>query len=137
MTPYLDENGELQGAIVTSGHRMDLIAIAVAKWALQHEMPSDLKLRYLEFLEKRVDSYIRPEMVVMISPFCEKGMQIVKASGVFDRQKADLVPNFTAWKILESQHVFGLLLKLYPSILEAICWHETTYRQSRAAKVAA
>jgi hypothetical protein len=119
MTARLDEHGELQGPIVSAGHRMGLIAIAIVKRFLLSDMPSELRLRFLGVIENHIDAYITPEMVATIEPLCDQAWQIVEASGAF-KGKIRNPPDFSAWRLLESQHVFGLLLKLNPSLLEAI-----------------
>ena len=127
---YLDQQGELQGALVTSGHRMMLICVAVAKMALRSEMPAALRLRFLEILDALQDHYVKAEMVAMIEPMPDEAWQIVNAALSLN-PKTDDVKSWQdirpAWNILEGQRVFGFLLKLNPSMLEAIRWREIDY----------
>lgn len=58
------------------GAKYTLVSASLAKYALQSEMAAELRLEFLNHLEKMVDQYLTPEVIAMIEPMDERGFQL-------------------------------------------------------------
>ena len=58
------------------GHRYTLVCASLAKFALKSEMPAPMRLEFLNHLEKMVDRWLTPEIIAMVEPMDERGLEL-------------------------------------------------------------
>lgn len=63
------------------GHKYTLVCASLAKHALQSEMPAEMRLEFLSHLEKMVDPYLTPEIIAMVDPMDERGLELSLEAG--------------------------------------------------------
>jgi hypothetical protein len=61
---------------MTMGHTYTLVMASHLKWILQAEMPADMRLTFLSHLEKMVDQTLTPEILAMVEPMDERGLEL-------------------------------------------------------------
>jgi hypothetical protein len=111
-------------SLVSSGHMMDFIVVALTKRVLQtpNIKPGD-KLYLLEKLNGMTDIYFRAEMLAMIEPAGDIECQIISEANSLDPPD-DTTHGMASYRVLTSPNVFQHFLTLNPSILAAIKWRE-------------
>jgi hypothetical protein len=62
---------------MSKGHKYTLVYASIAKWCLRGEMPPEMRLEFLSHLDKMVDPILTPQVIAMVEPICDKGLQIV------------------------------------------------------------
>jgi hypothetical protein len=62
--------------MMSMGHKYILISVSLTKHALQMEMPNEMRLRFLEYLEKFTDNVLTPAVIAMVEPIDEKGLEL-------------------------------------------------------------
>ena len=98
------------------GHRYTLVMISVTKRALVGEMPNELRLRFLEILDRISGfEFLSPEVVARIDPICDGGAEIVDEARKLGKKWLD--------KIAEHD-VFRTFCTLNPSLLEELRMRE-------------
>jgi hypothetical protein len=100
-----------------AGHRDVLVMISVAKRALTAEMPPQLRLRFLQWLDFSQkpyahDSRFTPEIIAAIGPMCDKGDELFS-----ETMKLGWMECF---RTISRDDVFGVFVALNPSLLTAI-----------------
>jgi hypothetical protein len=111
-------------AELPSGYWIDLIFIAyVKRLVISREMTLRERIENLEFLDGRVHGVISPAALAAVHPANETFMQIVQEALQLDRGAEDWPRS--GFDVLFRWSVFNDLLKLNPSIVEAIklCRH--------------
>jgi hypothetical protein len=63
------------------GHRYTLVCASVAKHALKSEMPAEMRLQFLSLLEKMVDQWLTPEIIAMVEPIDDSGLELSMEAG--------------------------------------------------------
>jgi hypothetical protein len=112
-------------SLVSTGHKMDFIAVALTKRVLQmpNIKPND-KLYLLEKLNGMTDIYFRAEMLAMIEPAGDIECQIICEANSLD-PPGDTTHGMASYRVLTSPNVFQHFLTLNPSILAAIKLRKT------------
>jgi hypothetical protein len=95
----------------------ELLFVAVTKRWLLGELSVADRLAYLEWLAARTGS-ITPDVVAAIQPADDTTLQIVTEAARLSLNNDD--NGAATFAVLERSDVFGDLLKLNPSMLEAI-----------------
>lgn len=62
--------------MISMGHRYTLVFASVTKWALQGEMPTEMRLDFLSHLEKMTDNVLTPEIIAMVEPIDKDGLEL-------------------------------------------------------------
>ncbi|RXG86493.1 hypothetical protein [Bradyrhizobium zhanjiangense] len=60
------------------GHRYTLVLVSLTKRCLQAEMPAEMRLQFLQHLDKMTDQWITPGVIAIIEPMDEKGLELSK-----------------------------------------------------------
>jgi hypothetical protein len=112
MTPIDDEI-----TFVPSGHRLNILMIAYVKHALTTlKMKAGERLHLLEKLNELADHYLTPEVIALIDPMPDPGIEMLRAAFSLDGDA-----RFNAsFDILTRDHVFLDFIRVNPSILAAI-----------------
>jgi hypothetical protein len=106
--------------MISQGHCHTLIWVAIAKRALQEEMPAPMRLRFLELLDKLADAKVTPEVIARIDPMPDAGWQIVREARSIDPPDDKLAK--ASFKILTSEPAWGYLTRINPSMMAAVEW---------------
>jgi hypothetical protein len=64
--------------MITRGHKYVVVSASITKRCLQGEMPADMRLQFLQHLEKMSDQVLTAEKIARIEPICDAGYQIVQ-----------------------------------------------------------
>lgn len=104
-----DETAILHCAI---GHRYTLVFISLVKHLLAQDLPTDYRLKYLQWLDRRNERWEQPHIIAMIEPMCEDGYQLL-------RETVKLGPK-KYFDVIASWEVFNAFVALNPSLLSAI-----------------
>ncbi|WP_441232682.1 hypothetical protein [Bradyrhizobium sp. 1200_D9_N1_1] len=62
--------------MMTCGHRYTLVLASLAKRALAGEMPNNMRLEFLQHLDRMTDMWVTPEVIAMVDPMDERGYQL-------------------------------------------------------------
>jgi len=108
---WIDSLNEDQTIILHTpiGHRYSLVMIAVTKRFLTTKLPTETRLKLLEFLEREEASGFA---VAMVQPICDDGYAIYREAQKLGAHKA--LDVYASWD------VFNALVALNPSLLDAI-----------------
>jgi hypothetical protein len=111
---WLASLNEDESAIVHTpdGHKYTLVFVSLVKRLLVDEMEPAYRLRFLEWLDKCADTWLRPDMVAVIEPMCADGYEMVREAQKLGAGK--MFDVFARWE------VFNAFVALNPSILAAI-----------------
>ena len=60
------------------GYKYTLVCAGIAKHALQGDMPADMRLDFLQHLEKMSDHFLTEEVIAMVEPLSAESMEIVR-----------------------------------------------------------
>jgi hypothetical protein len=103
---------------VPRGYWHTLVIISAAKKVLSsYSMKAGERLQFLERLNRLTDRIITGEVVAMIEPMPDVGMQIFAQARTLDREDKTGDRSF---QLLTEPNVFELLLAVNPSLLAAI-----------------
>jgi hypothetical protein len=58
------------------GYQYTLVCVSLTKWALQSEMPAEMRLEFLGHLEKMIAGPLTPDIIAMVEPMCDRGLQL-------------------------------------------------------------
>ncbi|MGJ4908869.1 hypothetical protein [Bradyrhizobium sp. HKCCYLS2033] len=72
---------------LSRGQKYTLVYVSLAKMALQTEMPPDMRLQFLQSIEKSVDIWLSADMIASIAPMDERSYEIMKEIMKLDRGK--------------------------------------------------
>jgi hypothetical protein len=61
---------------MADGHKYTLVSISLTKYALQGEMPAEMRLQFLTYLEKFTDQYLTTEIIAMVEPMDARGFEL-------------------------------------------------------------
>jgi hypothetical protein len=64
--------------MMSMGHTYGLVMISVTKWCLRGEMPPQMRLEFLDHLEKQVDSVLTPSVIAIVEPIDNKGLELYR-----------------------------------------------------------
>jgi hypothetical protein len=118
---------------VPSGHQWNMVMVSVLKRMLQTELDARHRLRMLESLDRMRDIYFTSEMVAMIDPICDTGLEIWREAKSLDRPGDKTC--MASFRVLTSWRVFNHFIRLNPSILAAIKWGEEGRGVGAAQKI--
>jgi hypothetical protein len=107
------------------GYWHSLVDISQIKRMLQDEMPPDLRLRFLELLNKSVRDHLTLEAMQAVDPACDTAMKML-----------DEMKNLSfgdKCRLMHKWNVIAAFCNLNPSIVEAI----KLFRSNRLAAVKA
>jgi hypothetical protein len=99
-------------AYTPPGYWSSLVNISMIKRVLQDELPPNLRLRFLEILNKLVHGHLTLEAMQAVSPACDVAMKMLdemKRLGADDRSR-----------LMSKWNVIAAFCDLNPSILDAI-----------------
>lgn len=74
--------------MITRGHQYTLVMISITKLCLKGEIPPDMRLKFLQHLDKMCDQVITPEVIASIEPMCEDAYEIVQEAIKLGPKKA-------------------------------------------------
>jgi hypothetical protein len=99
------------------GYRLNMLMIAYAKHALTTlKMKAGERLHLLEKLNELADHYLTPEVLALIDPMPDPGIEMLRAAFSLDGDA-----RFSAsFDILTRDHVFRDFIRVNPSIFAAI-----------------
>lgn len=66
---------------MTKGHVYTLVFISAVKRWLQSEMSADMRLEFLQHLEKMTDQWLTPEVIALVEPMDDKGQELFDEAG--------------------------------------------------------
>jgi hypothetical protein len=107
------------------GHRWTLVVISETKRMLLGNVPTEHRLRFLEFLDHCTDTFLTAEVVAGVEPMCDEAYEMVKEARKLGAGKA--LDVFAKWE------VFNAFIALNPSILTAIKMSAGRYHHRRSA----
>jgi hypothetical protein len=55
-----------------------MVCASITKWALQSEMPLEMRLEFLQHLEKMADNFLTDEVIAIIEPLSKESFEIVQ-----------------------------------------------------------
>ena len=62
---------------ISIGHTWSLVCASIAKHALQSKnMPPEMRLQFLEHLEKMTDATLTPAVIAIVEPMDPKGLEL-------------------------------------------------------------
>jgi hypothetical protein len=94
----------------TRGHKYSMVCASITKWALQSEMPAEMRLEFLQHLDKMTDHFLTPEIIAMIEPLSKDSFEIVQEARKLSPGKAlDVYAD-----------KFDVFAALNPSFIEAV-----------------
>jgi hypothetical protein len=105
------------------GYWQTLVRISQVKRILSLEMPADLRLRFLESLNKMVHDNLSLAAMQCVEPACDTALQILK--------EMSLLSIDDQCRLMQKWNVIAVFANLNPSIIEAIKLFEP--RSSREA----
>jgi hypothetical protein len=111
---WLDSLNDDESAIVHTpvGHRWTLVVISEIKRMLLGNIPTEHRLRFLEFLDRCTDTFLTAEAAAGIEPMCDEAYEMVKEARKLGAGKA--LDVFAKWE------VFNAFIALNPSMLAAL-----------------
>jgi hypothetical protein len=99
--------------MMSMGHTYTLVLASVTKWALQREMPTEMRLDFLSHLEKMTDNVLTPEIIAMVAPIDNDGLELFT-----EAMKLGYGPRSPcAFNVLYEK--FGVFAALNPSLQRA------------------
>jgi hypothetical protein len=110
---WLDSLNDDETAIVHTpvGHRYMLVVISEAKRMLLMDLPAEHRLKFLEHLDRRTDTFTA-DVIAQIQPMCDEAYEMVKEARKLGPGKS--------LDILARWEVFNAFVALNPSLLTAI-----------------
>jgi hypothetical protein len=93
------------------GYRYTLVVLSEAKRSLLADLPPEYRLKILEHLDRRTDTFTA-EAIAQIEPMCDEAYEIFKEAQKLGASKA--LDVFARWE------VFNAFAALNPSLLTAI-----------------
>jgi hypothetical protein len=99
-------------AYTPPGYWSELVGISQAKRLLQQEMPADLRLRFLEYLDKSVHGHLTLEAMQRVQPACDTAMRMLDETNSLSRQDK--------YRLMNRWNVMANFCNLNPSIIEAM-----------------
>jgi len=93
------------------GYRYTLVVLSEAKRALLSDLPSEHRLKILEHLDRRTDTFTA-EAIAQIEPMCDEAHEIFQEAQKLGASKA--LDVFARWE------VFNAFVALNPTLLTAI-----------------
>jgi hypothetical protein len=103
------------------GWRYTLIVISDLKRMLASEIPTQYRLRFLEFLDKHSAEW-PPEIIAIIAPMCDAGAEIMSEANKLGDKRLDKIAEWD---------VFKAFCALNPSLLEALRMRQNVRIYSR------
>ncbi|MCK1627837.1 hypothetical protein IVA98_32945 [Bradyrhizobium sp. 160] len=58
------------------GHRYTLVMASLTKRCLQGKLPAEMRLEFLQHLEKMTDTWLTPEVIAIVEPMEAKGIEL-------------------------------------------------------------
>lgn len=107
----MSEEEKLIGNTPT-GYWYDLVNISQVKRLLQYDMPQDLRLRFLEVMNKHVKGLLTVEAMQRVEPACDATMKMLeemKSLHIGDK-----------CRLMQRWNVMAAFCNLNPSIVEAM-----------------
>lgn len=105
-------NGCERGTHCTKGNRYTLVLASTTKGCLKGEMPEQMRLEFLQHLDRMTDEYLKPEIIAMVQPMPDEAEELL-------REIRKLGP-MEALDQYADPGVFRALVALNPSLLHAI-----------------
>lgn len=99
-------------AHIPPGYWIDLVEISRSKRLLQREMPVDLRLRFLEFLDQAVHGALTEEAMQRVDPACDRVMEMLGEMMPLNRQDR--------WNLMMRWNVMASFCNLNPSMIDAM-----------------
>lgn len=94
------------------GYWHDLVNISLVKRLLQREMAPDLRLRFLEYLEKSVHGHLSLEAMQRVEPACDTAMKMLDEMRPLNLQDKG--------RLMRRWNVIANFCNLNPSLIEAM-----------------
>lgn len=91
------------------GYRYTLVAIAIVKWFLSHDIPAEFRLKFLEFLDHAKE--FTPEAIAAVDPMPAAGRELYKEITKLGRKWPDVAARCD---------VFDAFIAINPSIVTAL-----------------
>jgi hypothetical protein len=107
------------------GYWGSLVYISQVKRILQYEMPPDMRLRFLEILDKLVHGILTLEAMQRVDPACDTAMKML------DEMKT--LGHADQCRLMSKWNVIAAFCNLNPSIFEAIKLFSSVYLAERRA----
>jgi hypothetical protein len=99
-------------AYTPPGYRHDLVIISQVKRALQSQMPDDLRLEFLEGLDRCVRDLLTLEAMQRVEPACDTAMKMLHEIGALSMH--DRCRLMCKWNVIAA------FCNLNPSLIEAM-----------------
>jgi hypothetical protein len=109
------------------GYWYDLVNISLVKRVLLDEMTPDLRLRFLEILDKTVHGIFTVEAMQRVEPACDTAMKML------DEMKSLSLAD--KCNLMRRWNVIAAFINLNPSILEAIKLFSSAYLEETRRRV--
>jgi hypothetical protein len=94
------------------GYWFDLVNIARVKRLLKCEMPDDVRLRFLEYLNGTVDGLLTEEAMRLVEPACDVAEEMMR--------KMDNLHLIDKCQVMRKWNVMASFCNLNPSLIEAM-----------------
>jgi hypothetical protein len=111
---WLDSMNEDETAIVgcAVARRFTLVFISLVKNLLAGELPTEYRLKFLQWLDRRNEPWESPQVIAAIEPMCDDGYQLLREAMKLGAKKG--------FDVIASWEVFNAFVALNPSLLTAI-----------------
>ena len=72
------EDHRRRGGMISKGHKYTLVCVSLTKKCLQAKMPAEMRLEFLQHLEKMADVTLTPAVIAAVEPMCDGAYEIVR-----------------------------------------------------------
>jgi hypothetical protein len=79
---------EISDLFCSRGHKYTMVCASITKWVLQGEMPVEMRLEFLQHLEKMADNFLTDEVIAIIEPLSKDSFEIVQEARKLGAGKA-------------------------------------------------
>jgi hypothetical protein len=97
-----------------------LVFVSLVKHLLEEDIPTEYRLKYLQWLERRDDWWCSPRIIAAIEPMCNNGYELLRETMRLGHKKG--------FDTLAHWEVFNAFVALNPSLLTAIKMGKSEYR---------
>jgi hypothetical protein len=97
-----------------------LVFVSLVKMLLAEEIPTEYRLKFLQWLERRDDWWCSPRIIAVIEPMCDNGYELLRETMKLGHKKG--------FDTLAHWEEFNAFVALNPSLLTAIKMGKNEYR---------
>jgi hypothetical protein len=106
-------------------HRYTLVFVSLVQQLLAQDLPAYYRLKYLQWLDQRDQSWLSREIIAAIDPMCDDGYGLLRETMKLGPKKG--------FDTIASWEVFNAFVALNPSLLTSIKMSSVRNHQRRSA----